>query len=127
VNFNPYFLTDKLEFAPKPDTLITDPIFKARLYMVDPDSTTAGSNKAPFLVRVRIWSPGRPDPVGDESWQPKIPFPLTTGDEFPIAIPTDIPNGRNEFEFELSDFPTESLDDRRIVFAKFPFYWQTRP
>jgi len=127
VNFNPYFIADKPEFAPQVDTLITDPIFKAKLFMTDPDSTTSGPNKALFLVRVRIISPDRPRPVGDQGWQPALPFRMTTGDEFPIAIPTDIPNGRNEFEFELSDFPTESLEDRRIVFAKIPFYWQTRP
>lgn len=127
VNFNPYFLADKLEFAPKPDTLITDPIFKAKLYMVDPDSMTSGSTKAPFLVRVRIWSPGLPDPVGDQGWQPSSPYLMTTGDEFPIAIPTDIPPGRNQFEFELSDFPANSFEERRIVYAKIPFYWQSRP
>jgi len=127
VNFNPYFLADKLEFAPRPDTLITDPIFKSKLYMVDPDSTTSGPDKARFLVRVRIISPDRPAPVGDEGWQPPTPFPLSTGDEFPIAIPTDIPPGRNQFEFELSDFPSMSLEERRIVFAKIPFYWLTKP
>lgn len=135
-NYNPYFLTDVPGFTPRADTLVTDPIFQAHLYMYDPDSTVAGP-KAPFLVRVRVLSQQQAEvdslkPGPNELWQPEQPFLMTSGDVFPISIPTnpeDLPPGRSYFEFELSDFPTSttstSLEDRRIVHALFPFYWQT--
>lgn len=126
VNFNPYFLTDVAQFAPKPDEVITEPIYTARLFMFDPDSTTTPPNRAQFTVRVRIRPPGS-EPAADEGWQPREPFAILTGEEFDISIPTDIPPGRNEFEFELSDVPSNSTDDRRVIYAKIPFYWQVGP
>jgi hypothetical protein len=124
-NFNPYFLTDVAQFAPTPDTLIVDPNFTAKLFMFDTDSTTVAGFRADFLVRVRF--------VGhkSEEWQPAAGFRMTTGGDFPISIPTDLPVGPNAFEFELSDLPGEGsnqagdkVEDRRTVLTKIPFYWQ---
>jgi len=127
-NFNPYFMPDVPGFAPRADTLLTDPAFIARLFMYDPDSTSGTA--APFLVRVRFRNDNEPQPPGeDEGWTPaKVPLLIKSGETMPINIPVDLPPGRNYFEFELSDFPDPagvSLVDRRIVRARVPFYWQT--
>src|SRR5262249_12965092 len=137
-NYNPYFLTDIVGlggtgFVPTPHTLITSfSPFIAPLYMYAPASTSRAP--APFLVRVRIRHDNETNPPADnEGWNPSDPQILHSGDPFPITINPDttvVPTGRNYFEFELSDFPdpdATSLIDRRIVRARIPFYWQTKP
>jgi hypothetical protein len=130
-NYNPYFLTDVPAFTPSPDTLILDPIFDARLFMFDPDSTTQIGTLADFLVRVRFSQPGG-NPLPDNfGWEPEDGFRMKTGSTFQVSIPPDLPPGKNLFEFELSDVPGDGqgqrgdrLEDRRTVIAKIPFYWQ---
>jgi hypothetical protein len=137
-NYNPYFMPEIQSaaggFAPDPDTLITDPLFEATLFMHDPDSTATGGDRAGFQLRWRFLEDddgdGQPDPrPADEGWNPEIlPLILPSGDKFLISIPVDLTAGRNWFEFELADLPNpSSLEDRRTVFYIVPFYWQTRP
>lgn len=127
-NYNPYYMMDHPLFVPQPDTLILDANFDSRLFMSDPDSTSGG-NKAPFLVRVRFISPREP-PAQDivTAWQPDVGFRMVSGGDFKIIIPSsDLDPGQAYFEFELSDLPDDSLDDRRIVTALIPFFWQVMP
>lgn len=125
-NFNPFFITDKPEFTPRPDSLILDANFDARLFMNDPDSV--GFDPATFLVRVRFRTPGDPEPADVVGWQPDLGFLMRTGDMFPFVIPSDLTPGKHFFEFELSDQPElNDLDDRRIVRALIPFFWQVVP
>ncbi len=124
-NYNPFFRPSVPAFTPDPDTLVLDQSFTAKLYMTDPDSTSGIGQRAPFLVRVRIRVPGVPPSDGD--WAPLNGFRMLSGEEFPLSIPANIPVGRNDFEFELSDQPSTDAEDKRTIRYLIPFYWQVKP
>lgn len=127
VNFKPSFLPSLPAFTPDPNILVMDPAFTAKLYMTDPDSVTITGQRAAFLVRARIRAPGA-DPGPQEGWAPPNGFRMVSGEDFPMNIPTDIPPGPNEFEFELSDVPSDTNPaDRRTITYRIPFYWQVQP